>query len=650
MAYRTAELPPVDLDEYGKMPFFRRMKLLQLHWVEHGFGTPKQTGTFYAWKIFLYALFGLIVAGAFTAGLEFNDIGGWWDEPILYQKLMVWTVLLEILGLAATCGPLAFHFDPPIGGVLYWWQNDTLRVPPYPNHVPLTKGNRRTPWDTGLYKLIIFWLVMMLFLSGDQVDGLPEGSAGIMPQWALLVYAGLIVLMGLRDKIIFLSARSEQYVPTMLAFGLFTNFVDMVIAAKIFICVIWMGAGFSKFNHGFSSTVSIMVQNTPWVIWDRFRKATVKDYPNDIRPSRVTHSLAHIGGTTCELVMPLVLLFSPWPWMTWIAVISIWMLHTFIISTFPLAVPLEWNVFFIFCAAFLFLNFHAGDGYAVTDMNPALMVGVIAVALFPIVLGALRPQYVSFLVGMKQYAGNWSAATFSLRDKEKEDRINERIVKSADNQIDQIEPLFGKEIAEIFIQKAVAFRMMHPMGRMHMSGLMCHVDNLDTRVQREGEFLSNVLTGWNFGDGHCLDERLMEGWQQRCQYEPGDVVAVFTESQPAFTKIVQYRVIDAALGTVEKGWYHNDDAYNTQPWLPDGPIPHTVTWRREGYEPQGVPHPGDAQKTPTVGKDGVWNRPSDSRSAWAADGSFVDLYGTESGDASLGGDSDHDEPSGAGVS
>jgi putative component of toxin-antitoxin plasmid stabilization module len=290
--------------------------------------------------------------------------------------------------------------------------------------------------------------------------------------------------------------------------------------------------------------------------------------------------------------MPLVLLFSPWPWATWIAIVSIWMLHTFIISTIPLAVPLEWNVFFMFCVAFLFANFHAGSGYAVTDMDPVLLAIVVTAALFPIVLGAFKPEYVSFLVGMKQYAGNWASATFSLRNKEIEDRINERIVKAADNQIDQIEPLFGKEISEIFIQKGVAFRMMHPMGRMHTSGLLCHLDDLDSRIQREGEFLSNVLTGWNFGDGHCLDERLIEGWQERCQYEPGDVVAVFTESRPAFNPITQYRVIDAALGCVEKGWYHQGDAYNTQPWLPDGPIPHTVTWRMPGVRTQGRPAPG----------------------------------------------------------
>jgi hypothetical protein len=345
-------------------------------------------------------------------------------------------------------------------------------------------------------------------------------------------------------------------------------------------------------QHGFSSTVAIMVQNTPWMVSDRFRKATVKDYPNDLRPSKVTHALAHIGGTTCEMVMPLVLLFSPWPWMTWIAIISIWMLHTFIISTIPLAVPLEWNVFFMFCAGFLFANFSPSDGYGVGDMHPALLVLVITVALFPIILGALRPQYVSFLVGMKQYAGNWAAGTFSFRNKAMEDRINERIVKAADNQIDQLNPLFGKEISEIFIQKAVAFRMMHPMGRMHISALLRHTDSLDDRIQREGEFVSNVLTGWNFGDGHCLDERLIAAMQERCQFEPGDVVVAWTESQPAFSKKVQYRVIDAALGTVEKGWYHNDDAAGEQPWLPNGPIPHTVTWTLPGYVAPGVAHPG----------------------------------------------------------
>jgi hypothetical protein len=422
----------------------------------------------------------------------------------------------------------------------------------------------------------------------------------VLPRWPLLVYAGLIVLMGLRDKCVFLSSRAEQYVPTMLAFALFSNFVDMIVAAKIFIVVIWMGAGVSKLQHGFSATVAVMIQNTPWNGFRKFRMATVRDYPNDLRPSKLTHFLAHVGGTTAEIVVPLTLLFSPWPWLTWLAIVSIWMLHTFIISTIPLAVPLEWNVFFIFCAGFLFANFPAGDGYGVGDMNPWLLLAVVAFAIFPVVLGAIWPQYVSFLIGLKQYAGNWASTTWAFRDKEKEDRLNERIVKAADNQIDQIEPIFGKEISEIFIQKAIAFRMMHPMGRMHITLHMRHSGDIDSRVLREGEFVSNVLTGWNFGDGHCHDERLVEAVQQRCRYEPGDLVVVFTESQPMFSKKVQYRVIDAALGVVEKGWYNNDDAAHEQPWLPNGLLPHVITWTREGYVPAGAPYPGPGTRAPAA--------------------------------------------------
>jgi hypothetical protein len=55
---------------------------------------------------------------------------------------------------------------------------------------------------------------------------------------------------------------------------------------------------------------------------------------------------------------------------------------------------------------------------------------------------------------------------------------------------------------------------------------------------------------------------------------------------------VQYKVVDAALGVVERGYYHVRDAVAEQPWLPNGPIPHRVTWRLPGYEPAGnLPHP-----------------------------------------------------------
>ena len=62
------------------------------------------------------------------------------------------------------------------------------------------------------------------------------------------------------------------------------------------------------------------------------------------------------------------------------------------------------------------------------------------------------------------YAGNWAAATWAFRDRAAEEKLNAHIVKSATNQIDQVTPLFGNDISEIFLQKAVAFCSIHPHG------------------------------------------------------------------------------------------------------------------------------------------------------------------------------------------
>ena len=63
--------------------------------------------------------------------------------------------------------------------------------------------------------------------------------------------------------------------------------------------------------------------------------------------------MAHVPGTTVEIVAPLVLLFSTNKWVTLAAVAIMVCFHLFIISTFPLAVPLEWNVLFAYATDLL---------------------------------------------------------------------------------------------------------------------------------------------------------------------------------------------------------------------------------------------------------------------------------------------------------
>src|SRR6202021_3878939 len=99
---------------------------------------------------------------------------------------------------------------------------------------------------------------------------------------------------------------------------------------------------------------------------------------------------AHGPGMFGELVPPLVLLFSHNHTVTLIAAVFMIGYHLFIISTFPLAVPLEWNVVFMYVTAFLFLGFPAQDGYAIGNMGTGLEIATIAGLLLFRVLGTLR--------------------------------------------------------------------------------------------------------------------------------------------------------------------------------------------------------------------------------------------------------------------
>jgi hypothetical protein len=254
--------------------------------------------------------------------------------------------------------------------------------------------------------------------------------------------------------------------------------------------------------------------------------------------------------------------------------------HLFIISTYPLAVPLEWNVVFAYATVFLFLGFPNQDGYGVWDISsPWLLVAILAGLLFFPVLGNLRPGLVSFLPSMRQYAGNWASAVWAFAPGA-EAKLN-KVTRSSTNQVDQL-IAFGYEPrwAEVSMQQVIAWRTMHSQGRGLFSLLLKHLPDIDTRTVREAEFLCNSLIGFNFGDGHLHNEDLINAVQRQAGFEPGELVIVWVESQPVHRDDQEYKVIDAALGVIERGTWKVADAVNEQPWLPNGPIPLDVKWSR----------------------------------------------------------------------
>ena len=113
-----------------------------------------------------------------------------------------------------------------------------------------------------------------------------------------------------------------------------------------------------------------------------------------------------------------------------IAVAGMVIFHVHIISTFPLAVPLEWNIFMIF--GLLFLFGHYGD-VPLSTLDDPLLIAILAVTCVGLpVLGNFRPDLISFLPSMRYYAGNWATSQWLFRKESgAEEKLDREIIKAA---------------------------------------------------------------------------------------------------------------------------------------------------------------------------------------------------------------------------
>ena len=386
---------------------------------------------------------------------------------------------------------------------------------------------------------------------------------------AVGVLLALLALLGLRDKVPFLAARAEIYGNLMILF-LFP-LTNMIVAAQLVFVCIWWGAASSKLNHHFPFVVTVMISNTPWNRWRAAKRRLYRDHPEDLMPSTIGELTAHLG-TAMEFTLPLILLVSKGGTLGAIAVAGMVIFHLHILSTFPLAVPLEWNVFMIF--GLLFLFGHYGD-VPLSTLDDPLLIAILAVTCVGIpVLGNFRPDLISFLPSMRYYAGNWATSQWLFeKDRRAEEKLDREIVKSAPIVTEQLAKFYEPELVEVLLYKGLAFRSMHSHGRA-LNGLVARaVDDVEGYRVREGELVAGVVLGYNFGDGHFHGRRLLEAVQERCHFEPGELRVVTLESQPAHVQRQRYRIYDAASGLVEEGWVNVADMVERQPWLGRAAVP-----------------------------------------------------------------------------
>jgi Transmembrane protein of unknown function (DUF3556) len=568
MGFLKQDAPVVDYEQWSKGTRAEKIVPMARHWAEVGFGTPGVLHLFYVVKILLYILAAWLIVLT-TQGIDgFTNVASWYAEPIVFEKVVLYTMLFEVVGLGCGFGPLNNRFFPPMGSILYWLRPKTIRLPPWPSRIPLTKGTARTPFDATLYAALLVMLLVALFSDGTGPIRALDTTVGVLPIWQIWTILGLLAVLGLRDKVIFLAARGEVYASFTVAF-LFAG-VDMIIAAKLVCLVIWLGAATSKLNKHFPFVISTMMSNNPVFRPRWIKRRFFEHFPDDLRPGRLSRWLAHFS-TAIEGLVPLVLFFSHGGWPTAIAAFVMLCFHFGILSSIPMGVPLEWNVFMMFSVLALFVG-HAQVG--LTDMTTPLPIVLFVVVAGTVVIGNLFPRMVSFLPGMRYYAGNWDTTLWCIKPSA-EQKIADNVVSIASLPAAQMEKFYGsKETAEMYLYMGYAFRSFNTHGRAMFTlahRAMAGQNEADYMLT-DGERICSTAIGWNFGDGHMHNEQLIAALQVRCHFEPGEVRVLLLDAQPIHRQTQQYRLVDAATGEFESGYVKVADMVTRQPWDDTVPV------------------------------------------------------------------------------
>jgi hypothetical protein len=516
-------------------------------YVLKGIGLPMPAYVFHAVKLGLVVLAWMYFV-SFTPGLGSPwQLGSWWLEGIAFQKAFLWACLIEVLGFGCMSGPLGFHIWPPFTAFLHFLRPGTIKLAPFPE-LPLFGGTTRTWFDVALYAAFVASLLRALVAPAI-------GIAELLPVVVLLP------LCGLGDKTVLLAARVEHHFAMIVCFLL--GGASWIAGCKAVQLAIWFWAGVSKLTVAFGYVIPVMTVNNPLVRSAAFRRRMFVSYPDDLAPSRLGRTMAH-AGTFLEFAAPLTLLFvsEPGPLLV-IGLIFVVLLHGFILGNMPAGAVFEWNLVSLYAAFFLFAGYPEVTVLDIDSVPLAIYLGV-GLILLPLI-GNLLPAKVSFLVAMRYYAGNWAWNAWLFRgDSHKQ---LGRVKRASPLLREQLERFAPAEAASMD-SRGMAFRSLHLQGRT--LGLL-FPRAIDGRPFQEysyvdGENVAGSVLGWNFGEGHLCDERLLECIQEQCQFEDGEVRAIMVESQPLLGSTLHWRIVDAKRGVLEEGYVSLDELAKRAPW------------------------------------------------------------------------------------
>jgi hypothetical protein len=542
-----ATVTPFDPAEWSKKDFTERVRIGTNFYVLNGIGYPLAAYLFHAARIAVF-IAGWIFFCSFTPGLgTLSGLTTWIFQPIAFQKAFLWASLFEAGGFGCMSGPLGLKIWPPFTAGLHFIRPGTTKLPPFPD-LPLFGGTTRSWFDVSLYA------AFLLSLLGALLQ--PEVTAA-----QLIPIVVLLPLCGLTDKTVILCARVEHHFAMIVCF-LFAG--NWIAACKWVQLAIWFWAGVSKLTVAFGYVVPIMTANNPLMKSESFRRKLFVSYPDDLHPSTLAKMMAHMGALL-EFGTPLTLAFVTGPgWLQLLGLALALCLHGFIISNMPIAAVFEWNLLSLYAAFFLWYGHSQVSLFAVGSglLTIYLLVGCLLLPL----IGNFFPSKVSFLVSMRYYAGNWAwnAWLFHNGSHEKLYELKRAAPLLYEQQRRFLPPQQAVQADSGFL----AFRTLHLQGRVLGMLLPQATDGnpFQEYLYADGETVAGSVLGWNFGEGHFADERLVAAVQRQCGFDDGELRVICVEAQPLLGSTLHWRIVDARRGQMAEGHVELEELMKRKPW------------------------------------------------------------------------------------
>lgn len=542
-----ADQDTFDPDRWAALDYAERISIACRFYVLQGMSIPPAAYVFHAVKLVLFVL-GWLYFCSFTPGLgDPATVDTWMFEGAAFQKAFLWAALCEVLGISCMSGPLGLRLWPPFTAFLHFLRPGTIKLAPFAG-LPVFGGTTRTWLD------VLAYAALLAFLARALVQ--PEVQTGhIVPILAALAVCAL------GDRTIPLAARFEHHFAMIICFAFAGNWIA---ACKWVQLAIWFWAGVSKLTVAFGYVVPIMTANNPLLKGAGLRRRLFVSFPDDLRPSPLAKLMAH-AGTFLEFATPLTLLVvtrdGP---LLYVGLAFMFMLHGFILSNMPLGAVFEWNVLSLYAGFFLFYGHPAVSLFAIGSL-PLTGYLLVVLLLVPII-GNLVPKWISFLISMRYYAGNWAWNAWLFRNGSYE-KLG-ALKRAAPLLREQQQRFLPVEQAVQADAAFLAFRTLHLQGRVLGMLLPRATDGNPTReyTYADGEPVAASILGWNFGEGHLADERLLAAVQEQCHFEDGELRVICVESQPILGSTLHWRLVDAARGVISEGHVELSDLAARQPW------------------------------------------------------------------------------------